>query len=302
MSVHGLQRWSRGSLLALPMVPMVLAAGVIVAVAASGCGVPIGPLQAKASDTWTHTYPLSKTGEVTIVNINGKVDVEGVDGSTLEVEAERIASGATEQLARQLLPRIPIEEHATPDFVSIETKRIAGFLIGASVEVRYHVKAPRTATVRATTVNGGVTVTAMDGRVIAQTTNGGVVATQINGGIEARTVNGGVRVQLASQAGGDSNARVDLTTVNGGVRVAFPESAKATVIASWVNGGITISGLHFEVKDESKRHFEGRLNGGGMLITMKTVNGGITLSDRLDQSMSPRRGRAEADLPGLTAR
>ena len=73
-----------------------------------------------------------------------------------------------------------------------------GFLIGASFEVRYHVKAPRTATVRATTVNGGVTVDAMDGRVIAQTTNGGVVAKEIGGGIEARTVNGGVRVQLAS--------------------------------------------------------------------------------------------------------
>jgi Putative adhesin len=291
MSVHGLQRWSRGSLallaLALP----------VASVMASGCG-PLGPLQGRASDTWTHTYPLSKTGEVTIVNVNGKVDVEGVDGSTLEVQAERIARGATEQLARDLLPRVPIEEHATPDFVSIETKRIGGFLIGASFEVRYHVKAPRTATVRATTVNGGVTVTAMDGKVIAQTTNGGVVATQITGGIEARTVNGGVRVQLASLGGGS----VELTTVNGGVRLALPETSKATISATWVNGGITTSGLQFEVKEQSKRHFEGRLNGGGASIDLKTVNGGIRLGARFEESVGPGRGGADTDLSGLTAR
>lgn len=288
MSVHGVRRWPRRSLLALP----------VVAVAVSGCGVPMGPFLGRASESWTHAYPLGKNGEVTIVNINGPVDVTGVDGSTLEVHAERIASGATDQLARDLLPHITIEEHATPDFVSIETKRIAGFLLGASFQVRYHVKAPRTATVRATTVNGGVTVTAMDGRVIAQTTNGGVLAKEIGGGIEARTVNGGVSVQLAPPPdSGDRNAAVDLMTVNGGVRLALPETAKATVNASWVNGGITISGLHFEVKDQSKRRFEGSLNGGGMPIAMKTVNGGVSLGTSLgtsaDEWFGPRRGRAD---------
>lgn len=293
--VYGSQRFRRSRRFprALTMAPAV--AAVIVALAAAGCG-PMGPLSARASDTWTHSYPLSKTGEVTIVNINGKVEVEGVDGSTLQVEAERIVRGATEQLARDFLDRVPIEEHATPDFVSIETKRVVGFLIGASYEVRYHVKAPRSATVRATTVNGGVVVRGMDGQVVARTTNGGVVATEINGGIEARSVNGGVRVQLAS-LGGDRGQRVELSTVNGGVRVALPETAKATVLATWVNGGITMSGLQFEVKEESKRRFEGRLNGGGASIRLTTVNGGITLSTNLDGSSGQSRGTADHSVP-----
>jgi hypothetical protein len=287
MSIHGLRRVSRRSLLTRP------AGLAVVALSLSGCGVPVGPLGAKASDSWTHTYPLSKTGEVTIVNANGRIEVEGVDGSTLEVQAERIASGVTEQLARDLLPRIPIEEHATPDFVSIETRRLNGFLIGASYEVRYKVKIPRTATIRATTVNGLVSVTAMEGRVIAQTTNGGVRATEIAGGIEARSVNGGVRVQFASLGG----SRVELTTVNGGVRVALPETAKATVSASWINGGITVSGLQFEVREQAKRRFEGRLNGGGASIELKTVNGGISLGTRLDDSSMSRRGRGDLSGP-----
>ena len=266
----------------------------VLAVSLSGCGVPVGRLGAKATDTWTHTYPLNKTGEVTIVNANGRIEVEGVDGSTLEVMAERIASGATEQLARDLLPRIPIEEHATADFVSIETRRIRGLMIGASYEVRYTVKVPRTATIRATTVNGFVSIAAMDGRVIAQTTNGGVLATQITSGIEARSVNGGVRVQFASLGSGP----VELTTVNGGVHVALPETAKATIKANWVNGGINLSGLQFEVTEQARRHFEGRLNGGGTVIDLKTVNGGITLGTRLDDASKPRRrGWEDSDIP-----
>jgi hypothetical protein len=244
----------------------------------TGCGIPVGPLGARATDAWTHTYSLNRTGEVTIVNANGRIEVEGADGTTVEVHAEKIARGATEQIAHDLLPRIPIEEHATPDFVSIETRRMSGFLIGAGYEVRYKVRMPRGATIRATTVNGGVSIAGMDGRVIARTTNGGVVATGIGGALEARSVNGGVRVQFASVGTGPA----DLRTVNGGVRVALPETAKATVSATWVNGGMNVSGLQFEVTDQSRRRFEGRLNGGGTTIEVATVNGGITFGHELD--------------------
>jgi hypothetical protein len=71
-------------------------------------------------------------------------------------------------------------------------------------------------------------------------------------------------------------------TVNGGVRLALPESAKARVSASWVNGGMRRSGLNFDVRDDSRRHFEGVLNGGGTAITLTTVNGGITIASRSD--------------------
>jgi hypothetical protein len=274
MLIHGLRRWCGQSLVIGP-------AGVaLAAVVLSACGLPVGPLGIKASETWTHTYPLSKAGEVTIVNANGRIEVEGGDGATVEVEATKIASGATEQLAKDLLPRIPIEEHATPDFVSVETRRLNGFLIGASYEVRYKVKMPKGATIRATTTNGGVSINGMDGRVIARTTNGGIIATQIAGGIEARSVNGGVRVQFVSTG----TQPAELRTVNGGIHVALPATAKATVKATWVNGGINLTGLPFEIQEQAKRRFEGRLNGGGPSIEMATVNGGITIGSDLDKS------------------
>jgi len=261
------------------------------ALAAAACGFPVGPLQARATDTWTRSYPLSKMGDVSITNVNGRVEIEGVDGSTVEVNAERIARGATDQLANEVLKRVAIVDQATADSVSVETKRVEGILIGASFEVRYHVKVPRTAKVRAVTVNGGVEAKSLDGRLIARTTNGGISGSAIAGGVEARVVNGGIRIRLASVGKDD----VVMTTVNGGVRLALPETARATVSANWVNGGLKMSGLKFEVRDESRRHFEGLLNGGGTPITLNTVNGGIAIASVSDDAREEQTDGARSE-------
>jgi Putative adhesin len=250
-----------------------LAASVAMALWAAACG-PIGPLLGRASETWTHSYQLSKNGQVSISNVNGRVVVEGVDGSTVDVSAEKIARAGTDQLAGELLKRIAISDQSTPDSVSLKTEKMEGILIGAGFEVRYRVKVPKTATVQASTVNGGVEVSDMGGRLVARTTNGGIVARRLTGGVEARVVNGGVRIQMAS-VGKDE---VSLSTVNGGVRLGLPDSAKATVSANWVNGGMRRSGLSFAIRDDSRRHFEGLLNGGGTAVTLSTVNGGIAIA------------------------
>jgi len=87
-------------------------------VALTGC-VPIHDLSGRATDEWTHTYPLNAGGEVRIANTNGRIDIEGTGGSTVEVRAERIARGATDSAALDLLPRITITEDVSPDRVSL---------------------------------------------------------------------------------------------------------------------------------------------------------------------------------------
>src|SRR5689334_4950299 len=128
------------------MATAVSGAGPILAaalVASAAACVPIHDLSGRASDEWTRRYPLSAGGEIRIVNTNGRIEVEGTSGSTVEVRAERIARGATDEAARELLPRIVIKEEATPDRVSLATEKMSGILLGVSFEVRYHVKAPK---------------------------------------------------------------------------------------------------------------------------------------------------------------
>ena len=274
-----------------------VAATVACAAAMAACG-PMGPYRGEARDTWSRTYSISKTGEVTITNVNGRVEVEGVDGSTVDVQAERIARGASDQLAQELLPKISINDKSTPDLVQIETGRISGILIGASFEVRYHVKVPKGATLRASTVNGGVEVRTLSGRVVARTTNGGVVANDVTGALEAQTVNGGVRANFSSIGASD----VRLGTVNGGVRVSLPDSAKATLNATWVNGGFDTGDLKFEIRESGKRHFEGLLNGGGPLINVNTVNGGIHLSSMREVDTDQDDDGPKKELKALRGR
>ncbi len=275
-------------------VPVLAAAVLAVSVASfPACGMH-GPYNAEARDTWSHTYTLSKTGEVSIANVNGSVDVQGVDGSTVEVQAERVAHAATEQMAKDLLPKIPINDRSTADLVFVETGRVAGILIGASYDVRYHVKAPKGATVRATTVNGAVDLQGLSGRATARVTNGNIDAKDLSGGLDARAVNGRVRAGFAALAAHD----ITLGIVNGAIRVSLPANAKATVNATWVNGGFNSSGLQFDVRDQGKRHFEGLLNGGGTSITVNTVNGGVHFDTGLgkdadgdDDNDEPARSR-----------
>ena len=265
-------------------------AAVPLALAVTACDLHLGNLAGRATDEWTHTYPLTAGGQVRIGNTNGKIEIEGIEGSTVEIRAERIARGVTDTAARELLPRIEIKEDIRPDRVSLETARISGIMFGAAFEVRYHVRAPQNAVIDVSNTNGLVTVNGMSGRVVAHTTNGGVTGKGLSGGVDARATNGGVNIELAS-VGSD---RIALRTTNGGVTLTVPESAKADVSASCTNGGISVSGVKLEVSEQSRRRLEGKLNGGGTPIELHTTNGGVRLRSKAPED-EPRTESGQPD-------
>jgi hypothetical protein len=253
---------------ALAVVPLTLALG--------GCDLSLAHLAGRATEEWTHTYQLAPGGTVRHGNTNGRIEMEAADGPAVEVRAERIARAVTDEGARELLPRITIREDIKPDRVDIETERMSGVLVGASFEVRYHVRAPKGASVEASNTNGSVAVTGFSGRVSAQTTNGSVTTKNLSGAVDAHTTNGSVNVDLASVGTG----KIALRTTNGGVTLRLPDDAKADVTASWTNGGISVSDVKMEVSERSRRRFEGRMNGGGAAIELHTTNGGIHIRNR----------------------
>jgi hypothetical protein len=272
--------------------------------ALAGCDVSLGNLSARATDEWTHTYPLTAGGEIRIVNTNGRIDVEGVDGSTVEVRAERIAKGATDSAAKELLPRIVIKEDVKPDRITIETERMSGIMIGAGFEVRYHVRAPRNAVVNMTNTNGQVVLNALSGKVVAHTTNGAVKGTNLTGAVDGQTTNGSVSIDMASIG----SEPITLETTNGSVTLMLPEQAKATVAASVTNGGINVASLdNFDVTEKSRRHLEGKMNGGGAAVDLHTTNGSIRLRSRDTANMHAEDpttddGKAPKDLKSLKDR
>jgi DUF4097 and DUF4098 domain-containing protein YvlB len=261
----------RGAFRRLPVVLALLPVAALLA----GCEMAHVELTGRATDQWTRTYTLARGGQVEIVNTNGTIELEGADIEQVEIRAERIAKAATDEAARALLPKIEIKEDVTPDHIRLETGRIEGFTIGIGFEVRYTVRAPRHTTIRVTNTNGQVSATGLTGIMFAKTTNGGVKASNVSGELSARTTNGEVDVEMA-----DLTAKISLQTTNGGVKLTLPDDVKADLSASCTNGGINVSGLKLETTESTRRRVEGKLNGGGTLIDLRTTNGGIRVRSR----------------------
>jgi len=257
-------------------VPMLAAA----LVAAAGCDIVTADLRAEESAQWHKSYTLDPKGHLEIHNVNGKISVEPSKGDAVEVDATKKARGASSEAAKAALDQVTFVEDVSSGRIRIDTKvpHSSGFnFVSGSVTVEYHVKVPAGADVKFSTVNGGVDVTGLDGNVVAESTNGAVSAHDIGGHLEASTTNGGLDVDLSRMPDGG----VKLDCVNGGIKVRLPREAKATISASIDNGGITADNLAIDNGGEqSRRHLEGRLNGGGPSLDARTVNGGIRLIGR----------------------
>ncbi len=141
--------------------------------------------------------------------------------------------------------------------------------------VSFEIFVPRKTAVSATTHNGGISVSDVDGAIQLETNNGGIALARVAGDVSGTTRNGGVAVELAGAKW--QGRQLDLNTQNGGITVSVPQNYSAHIQAETVNGRVssdlpvTVSGwLRHQVLD-------GQMGSGGPLIHVRTVNGGISL-------------------------
>lgn len=260
-----------------------LAAWLAVGALGAGCdinvgdgGFNIGLATSKAVDTWTRTYTVADGGSFEVVNGNGAIEASQGTGPTVEVRAERTAKASTDEAAKALLAKIEIVETVKADSVRLETKAPKTFGTGGA-EVKYVIKIPPGLSLRARTSNGHITLTALANHVEASTTNGSVRGDGLAGAVTAETTNGGITLTVVKLDAGGLRAE----TTNGGVTVELPSDAKADVSAHVTNGSIGLDNLKLEaVGDQSRRHVEGTLNGGGARVELSTTNGGIHLAGK----------------------
>lgn len=255
--------------------PARLALLIAAVVAVAGCDLVMTDLSAQATDQWTRTYPLAAGGRVDVRNVNGRIEVQRSDDDRVEVRAEKIGKGATDEAARQALARIEIAEQVSENEIRLETKveRSGGFDMGGT-EVQYYLRVPAGAKVRVVTTNGAVKAEALQGELTAETTNGSITGLHLSGRVTASTTNGGIDIDMDEVGSGG----VSLETTNGGVTLTLPRRAAATVSARLANGRIDASDLPFEISGEvSRRRLDGTINGGGERVRVETTNGSITI-------------------------
>ncbi len=144
------------------------------------------------------------------------------------------------------------------------------------------------------TSGGGITLGEIDGSADAKTSGGSISVEGVNGDLQARTSGGSLRLQnvsgnlLAKTSGGSITARLlkqinapaDLETSGGSIHLEVPPDFKADIDAS-TSGGRVIADLPITVQGViDKSDLRGKMNGGGVLITLRTSGGNIEIRER----------------------
>lgn len=258
----------------------------VCAAAAAGCDVQVGDKgvtsigisEGRAEDTWTGTYTLQPGGTLEIVNVNGRIEATGAQGSQIEIFAERVVRDHSSETAQAQLKKVQMREEVTATRVRIEAQaaRDGGILDHSALTVRYAIRVPAGIAVDLKSDNGEIQLEGLSAKVTASTTNGGINGRALSGPVSVQVTNGGVQLDLAA-VGGD----IQVSTTNGGVRLQLPVGLKATLDATCVNGGIDVDEeLMLQASESSRRRLVGTFNGGGPRIVASTVNGGIRVRNR----------------------
>lgn len=222
---------------------------------------------ADVSEERNFEFNLGNGGSFSIENVNGDLDIQF--GNTTSVVARLTAD------TQKLLDGIEIKIDESSNSVSIDTELPKSRRSHVSVD--YIVTLPSgVALDKASTVNGDVAITDIEGDINAETVNGDVDATNLNGDIEMETVNGDIQISFVALGGNDT---VELETVNGSINVSIPTSADVTVEASNLNGSLKIDDLNIISQKQSRwgpgKSATADSGNGSASLTAESVNGSI---------------------------
>jgi DUF4097 and DUF4098 domain-containing protein YvlB len=137
----------------------------------------------------------------------------------------------------------------------------------------------------AETSGGSIKLRGAAGPVEVRTSGGGIALTDIHGSIEAHTAGGGISADLAI-SDPDVDTHCTLETAGGDITISLPADLKATVdaelrLSSARRKYRITSDFPLDIDDSSRRIVaQGKLNGGGDLIRLRTTNGDIKIKQR----------------------
>jgi hypothetical protein len=242
---------------------------------------------ATLTEDFEKVYDFNPGGDVIVRGVNGQIEVSSWSQDKVEIVSEIKVRAGSRRKAEDLLEEVEIIVDYDSDRIRVEADYPKGlgrhgffnwaFDSNTGVWVRYWIKVPEKTNIDLKTVNGGIEVENVEGRAELKTTNGGIEACEMKGSVSVHTTNGSIRVRVDSFSNSDE---IIIRTVNGSVRLALPSDVSADLETSTVNGSIRTD-FPLTVQGRlSKRHLDGKIKEGGGRISLGTVNGSVTISER----------------------
>lgn len=251
--------------------PVTAVAALVTMLGAIACEVDFVP-RSEVREEWKKSYTIAAGGELAIENTNGRIVVRPGTGSGVEIVATRVAKAGTDDAAKKLLADTRIEETVSDTSVTVSSRSTRMNLGGTQYRVDYEVRAPIGLALKLSATNGEIDVTDWEGRVEMSATNGQLEGRGLKGEVEASTTNGEITIRLAQL----TDKGITVETTNGEVVIEMPKAAKGRILARVTNGGISVDGLNVDPSPaNTRRRYEGVVNGGGPTVSIETTNGGI---------------------------
>lgn len=237
-------------------------------------GLAQAPAATQAREIWRMRYALPAGSRVTVINVQGSIQVDGWDRAEVELTVIKAAGSPGASLADV---DIAVEWRS-------DSLRVRTLYSGESdqpVTVDYRLRVPRQVRLEGLrTVNGDIVVQNLEGSVEARTLNGHIEQAGIAGSVVARTLNGNVRVALRALPEGAGT--VQLESVNGDINLLLPAAADAELELSTVAGRIASDLLFSAASAPDDTAVRARLGRGGVSVRLRTIRGNIRVAENQD--------------------
>ena len=244
----------------------------------------------KATGSYHKELDVKSIKSIGVETVNGGITVVGDDTDKILIDADLTVKGPDAAVCQELLDKIEIRLQERKKSLNIEVERKKKHKY--SISVSFNIRVPHEMSVNASTVNGGINVTALEGDMELSTVNGGINCNQIDGSIEASTVNGGLNlssvsgdVEASTVNGGivcnsvdTTPSSIELSAVNGSIELGLKGKLNSSLEANTMNGKIRISGIDIELPKKNAKHLTTVLGDGEGDYELNTVNGSIHIS------------------------
>lgn len=265
-------------------------------------------METMTNDTLEQVYEVGRPAELSLTTVSGEVRIQGADTNQIRVRAVKSgrdnARANTQVDVQQEGNRVVIHTRAESSFASLGIgKNMASVeyditvprdcaLAVKTVSADVHASGTRAGS-RLQTVSGDVHVDDITGTSSVTTVSGDVTATGLSGSLTLHTTSGDARVERSSLRGfnlhsvsGDFEIETPLTrgehyyahTVSGDLWLAVPSGTGLTVQMRSISGEVISELQNADIIKSGRRHWQGRINGGGANVEMQSVSGDLRIS------------------------
>ncbi len=244
------------------------------------------------ADDWSRTYKVGSAPSLTVSTSDASIEVRAGNEGT--ISANFATHGYTVDGSD---PDFRITESQSGDSVTISAKEKHGthFCIACVRWARFTITVPAGTHLNLQTGDGSVKVMDVKGPTDLRTSDGSIEISNFDGRLQARTSDGSIRfegrfdelnldtsdgsINGTVQRGSNLSTDWRIRTADGSVRIALPSELSADVNMSTADGSVhsdlPINDVH---EPHSHNSINGKLNGGGRLLTIRTSDGSIHIT------------------------